>query len=97
MVVAALEVAPIVPMANTNIPTLAVSVHIVAQVLLGAVLIVRLESISMNLGKVNVVIADPVLTVVVRIVHQVNMNIKKMGKVAPLISSDRNKKQINHG
>ena len=88
MVVAALEVAPIVPMANTNIPTLAVSVHIVDQVLLGAVLTVHLESTSMNLGKVNVVFADPVLTVVVRIVHQENMNIKKMGKVASQLNSN---------
>jgi hypothetical protein len=70
-----LEVALIVLMVNTNIPTLVRSVHIVIQVLSVAVLIAHLESTSMNQDKVNVVIADQVLMEVVRIVHLENMNI----------------------
>jgi hypothetical protein len=75
VVVAVLEVALIVLIVNTNIPTLVRSVHIVVQVLSAAVLTAHLESTSMNRDKVNVVIADQVLMEVVRIVHQENMNI----------------------
>jgi hypothetical protein len=75
VVVAVLEVALIVLMVNTNIPTLVRSVHIVVQVLSVAVLTAHLESTSMNQDKVNVVIADQVLMEVVRIVHLENMNI----------------------
>jgi hypothetical protein len=73
--VAVLEVALIVLMVNTNIPTLVRSVHIVVQVLSVAVLTAHLESTSMNQDKVNVVIAYQVLMEVVRIVHLENMNI----------------------
>jgi hypothetical protein len=73
--VAVLEVALIVLMVNTNIPTLVRSVHIVVQVLSVAVLTAHLESTSMNQDKVNVVIADQVHMEVARIVHLENMNI----------------------
>lgn len=75
MAVAVLEVALIVLMVNTNIPTLVRSVHIVVQVLSVAVLTAHLESTSMNQDKVNVVIADQVHMEVARIVHLENMNI----------------------
>jgi hypothetical protein len=88
VVAAALQVALTFPMVNTNIPTLAISVHIVDQVLSAAVHTVHLESTSMNLGMENVVIADQVHTEVVRIVHLENMNIKKMGKVASQLNSN---------
>jgi hypothetical protein len=88
VVVAALEVALTVPMVNMNIPTLVVNVLIVGHHHSGAARIAHLESTSMNLGRVNVVIADPVLTVVVRIVHQGNMNIKIMGKVTSQLNSN---------
>jgi hypothetical protein len=87
VVVAALEVALTVPMVNMNIPTLVVNVLIVCHHHSGAVLIAHLECTSMNLGKVNVVIADPVLTVVVRIVLLESMNIKIMGKFASQLNS----------
>ncbi len=76
MEVVALGVALIVLMVNTNIQILEISVHIVAQVLLVAVLLVHLESISTNQGKGSVVIVDLIHMVVVHIVHLENMNIK---------------------
>jgi hypothetical protein len=87
--VVVLEVAPIVPMVNTNIPILVRSVHIVVQLLLVALLTAHLESTSMNLGKVNVVIVDQVLMEVVRIVHLENMNISiKGGEITYLLSKN---------
>jgi hypothetical protein len=88
VVVAVLEVALIVLMVNTNIPTLVRSVHIVVQVLSVAVLTAHLESTSMNQDKVNVVIADQVLMEVVRIVHLENMNISIGGEITYLLSNN---------
>ena len=88
MAAAALEVAPTVRMVNTNIPTLAIIVHIVGLVHTVAVHTVHLESTSMKRGKENAAIADLIHTEVVRIVHLENMNIKKMGTVASQLNSN---------
>ena len=92
MVVVALEVALIVPMVNMNIPILAVNVLIVGHHHSVAVRTAHLANINMNQDKANAATVDLVHTEVVRIVHLESMNIKKMGKVAPQISSDHNKK-----
>ncbi len=77
MGVAALEVALTAHMVNMNIPILVANAHIVAHLHSVAVHIAPLENISMSLATVNAAIAEPHPMVVVPIVHQESMSIKK--------------------
>ena len=79
MVVAALEVALTVHMANMNIPILEVNVLIVGHHHSVAVRIAHLANINMNQDKANVATVDLVHMEVVRIVQLESMNIKKNG------------------